>query len=84
MTTNEQLGRPTQLRRRHVDEVAVRAVAVVAAVVAALVAVSIAVPSPAGAVVGHAAQGTVLWQTSADGTDFVIRTTELARHWPKS
>jgi hypothetical protein len=83
MTTNEQLGRPTQLRRCHV-EVAVRAVAVVAAFVAALVAVSIAVPSPAGAVAGHAAQGTVLWRTSADGTDFVFRTTELARHGPKS
>jgi quercetin dioxygenase-like cupin family protein len=78
MTTTEQSSRATTLHRRRVDVLAGRAVVVVAAVVAAVPAVSIAVPSPAGAATGHGVQGTVLWQTSADGTDFVFREITIA------
>jgi quercetin dioxygenase-like cupin family protein len=78
MTTTERLSRATTSHRRHIDVVALRAVVVVAAVVAAVLAVSIAVPSRAGASAGHDVQGTVLWQTSADDTDFVFREITIA------
>ena len=56
----------------------VRAVVVVAPVVAAVLAVLIAVPPPAGAAAGHGVEATVLWQTSADGTDYVLREITIA------
>jgi quercetin dioxygenase-like cupin family protein len=55
----------------------VRAVVVVAPVVAAVLAVLIAVPPRAGAA-SHGLQSTVLWQTSADGTDYVLREITIA------
>jgi hypothetical protein len=80
MTTTEQLSRGTTFNRAAVATLAsqsstvlaVRGVVVVAAVVAAVSAVSIAAPSRAGAAAGHGVQSNVLWQTSADGTDYVF------------
>jgi len=56
---------------------ALRAVVVVAAVVAAVLASAIAIPPRAGAA-GHGVQSNVLWQTSADGTDYVLREITIA------
>src|SRR6516162_3506617 len=78
MTITEQLSHATTLHRRHVEVLAVCGVAVVGAVAAVVVVVSIAVSVPAGAAVGHGVQGTVLWQTSADGTDYVFREITIA------
>lgn len=81
MTTTEQSSRGTTFNRAAVATLAsesstvlaVPGVVVVAVVVAAVLAVSIAAPSRAGAAAGHGAQSNVLWQTSADGIDYVFR-----------
>jgi quercetin dioxygenase-like cupin family protein len=74
MTTTEQRSRAITLHRRHVEVLAVRGVVVVAAVFA----VWLAVPSRAGAAAGDGVQSTVVWQTSADGTDYVFREITIA------
>jgi quercetin dioxygenase-like cupin family protein len=86
MTSTEQLSRGTTFNPAAVATLASesstvlagRGVVVVAAVVAAVLAVSIAAPSRAGAATGHGVQSNVLWQTSADGTDYVFREITIA------
>jgi len=60
---------------------ALRAVVVIAAGIAAVLAVLIAVSPRAGAAAGHGVHATVLWQTSADGTDYLLREISTGWHW---